>query len=255
MLGCLGSLRTLGEGPHIVNHVPEVTRSHERDLQNDSEQPTSHERNGDKLERFERDHLRDSLYRSLHLRSSRTVSPARPWRHDPDHSPVRWQNGCRGRVALSGKARMVLIGGHLAGIDRSPDRLIFLCGKRSLGETTAVDDHLDQAARSLHQDFPEDRGEPADRQSKDGEGDEIGAGHVSLRYSALHNRNAALPLIWHCHCPYSSGILHLVYKISANLLCKRRKPVVELIRRTRFCIAQKWRGLQTDEATGSMHTD
>src|SRR5688572_31175677 len=78
---------------------------------------------------------------------------------------------------------MVLIGGHWASIARSPDRLIFLCGKRSLGETTAVDDHLEQAARSLHQDFPEDRGKPADRQSKYGESDEIGAGHVSLRCS------------------------------------------------------------------------
>jgi hypothetical protein len=56
-----------GEVAHIIDHVPEVARILERNLQDDGQQPTGHERDYDKLERIERDHLRSSLCRSLHL--------------------------------------------------------------------------------------------------------------------------------------------------------------------------------------------
>src|SRR5687767_14296490 len=60
-----------------------------------------------------------------------------------------------------------------------------------------------------------------------------------IHCSALHNHNAALPLIWHDHCRYSSGILHLVYKISADLPCNWRKPTIVLRYSRVFRVAQK----------------
>jgi hypothetical protein len=80
----LGVVPALGEGTHIVDHVPEAARILERELQDDGQQAIGHERNSDKLERIERDYLRDSPC---------DHSPARPWRHDGGYNLARSLNG------------------------------------------------------------------------------------------------------------------------------------------------------------------